>query len=164
MPENVNERLKVIRAKLEAGNISYDETHELQCLVDTYHVEPHEVELLEAGALSEANLEAYGRMYNNASRLRRAFPIGGKVGLVVLRATPAGKKLVKVLGVRTEFAAEPKNDQPVIEDLSLPAATILDAKRDQVNGAIWTTDPDHMVVTLAIRLHGDHNALTPYHL
>lgn len=49
----VRERLEYLRGELREGRISYGELAELQCLAE--HIEPDDVELLEAAGVPETS-------------------------------------------------------------------------------------------------------------
>ena len=54
----IRERLEELRAELRAERMSYGELAELQSLAE--HIEPGDVELLEAAGVPEAMLDEYG--------------------------------------------------------------------------------------------------------
>lgn len=52
--KEAKERLEYLRGELRAERISYEEIHELQCLVP--HIDPGDVELLEAAGVPEGEI------------------------------------------------------------------------------------------------------------
>ena len=106
-------------------------------------------------------LEPTAKIVNEQRResLRLYCPKGTTIYVKKIRVSPTGKRCVSLLVIAKDKGAS----KPWIEDISQRVGRLM---KDRIStcGHVWTYDPQTLVASLALDLHGDYRALEYRHL